>query len=100
MNKDNFFLGFILSLIAPLIGIVIVWAIRYLPQNISFNEFTYLVSTNPNNITRYVSLGGIAIIPLIAYYNKKKRVRTLYGIFVSIMIYAIIAVGYKFHIFY
>ncbi|HMN32191.1 MAG TPA: hypothetical protein PKA54_02335 [Chitinophagaceae bacterium] len=72
---------------------------KYLPQNVSLNEFSYLLSSNQSNITRFVSLGCITLIPLIAYYNKRKRTKTLYGIFVSIMIYSIIAVGFKFHIF-
>lgn len=99
MNRDNFFLGVLAGLIVPLIGVIMVYVYKYLPQNVSISEFIYLVKTNKNNIPKVISLGLIACIPLIAYYNNRKRYTTLKGIFVSIVLYGLIAVGYKFHIF-
>ncbi|MBK6330289.1 MAG: hypothetical protein IPF62_07135 [Bacteroidetes bacterium] len=75
------------------------YVFKYIPQNVSLDDFIYLVKTNKSNIPKVISLGLIACIPLIAYYNNRKRYSTLKGIFLSIMIYALLAVAYKFHIF-
>lgn len=99
MNKDNFFLGVIAGLVVPILGILMLYVFKYIPQNVSLDDFIYLVKTNKSNIPKVISLGLIACIPLIAYYNNRKRYSTLKGIFISIMIYALLAVAYKFHIF-
>ncbi len=99
MNKDNFFLGVIAGIVVPILGILMLYVFKYIPQNVSLDDFIYLVKTNKSNIPKVISLGLIACIPLIAYYNNRKRYSTLKGIFLSIMIYALLAVAYKFHIF-
>ena len=99
MNKDNFFLGVIAGLVVPILGILMLYVFKYIPQNVSLDDFIYLVKTNKSNIPKVISLGLIACIPLIAYYNNRKRYSTLKGIFISIMIYALLAVAFKFHIF-
>ena len=99
MNKDNFFLGVIAGLVVPILGILMLYVFKYIPQNVSLDDFIYLVKTNKSNIPKVISLGLIACIPLIAYYNNRKRYSTLKGIFLSIMIYALLVVAYKFHIF-
>jgi uncharacterized membrane protein len=99
MNKDNFFLGLLAGLIVPLLGVIMVYIYKYLPQNVSLSDFIYLVKTNKSNIPKVISLGLIACIPLIAFYNNRKRFTTLKGIFVSIILYGLIAVAYKFNIF-
>lgn len=82
----------------PILGILMLYVFKYIPQNVSLDDFIYLVKTNKSNIPKVISLGLIACIPLIAYYNNRKRYSTLKGIFLSIMIYALLAVAYKFHI--
>ena len=99
MNKDNFLLGVIAGLVVPILGILMLYVFKYIPQNVSLDDFIYLVKTNKSNIPKVISLGLIACIPLIAYYNNRKRYSTLKGIFLSIMLYALLAVAYKFHIF-
>ncbi len=99
MNKDNFFLGLLAGLIVPLIGVIMVYVYKYLPQNVSLNDFIFLIKTNKSNIPKVISLGLIACIPLIAFYNNRKRFTTLKGIFVSIIFYGLIAVAYKFNVF-
>ena len=99
MNKDNFYLGVIAGIVVPILGILMLYVFKYIPQNVSLDDFIYLVKTNKSNIPKVISLGLIACIPLIAYYNNRKRYSTLKGIFLSIMIYALLAVAYKFHIF-
>lgn len=98
MNKDNFALGIIAGFIVPILGILMLYAIKYLPQNLSLNDFVFLLKTNKSNMPKVISLGLIACIPLIAFYNNRKRFKTLKGIFVSIIFYALLAVAYKFNL--
>lgn len=92
-------MGVCLGIIVPLLGVLMLYMIKYLPQNVGLNDFIYLVKTNKSNIPKVISLGLIACIPLIAYYNNRKRYTTLKGIFLSILLYGLLAVAYKFHIF-
>ncbi len=69
-----------------------------MPQNVSLADFLYLLKTNKSNISKVISLGLIACIPLITYYKNRKLFLTLKGIFAAIIIYALLAVAYKFNI--
>jgi hypothetical protein len=82
----------------PLLGILLLFVIKYMPQNVSLTDFIYLLKTNKPNISKVISLGLIACIPLITYYKNRKLYLTLRGIFIAIILYALLAVAYKFHL--
>jgi hypothetical protein len=82
----------------PLLGILLLFVIKYMPQNVSLTDFIYLLKTNKPNISKVISLGLIACIPLITYYKNRKLYLTLRGIFIAITLYALLAVAYKFHL--
>jgi len=98
MNKDHFILGIILGLIVPILGITVLYTVKFVPQNVSVSDFIIMLQKNKSNIPKVISLGMIACIPLIAYYNNRKCMRTLKGIFLSIIFYTLLAVAYKFRI--
>lgn len=98
MVRDNLFLGFLLGLIVPILGIALFYTIRFVPDNVSVSDFLYLIKTNKSMIPKVISLGMIACIPLITYYKNRRLYTTLKGIFVSIILYACIAIMYKFHV--
>jgi hypothetical protein len=90
-------MGFILGMIVPIFGISLLYVFKYMPQNVSVADYIYLLKTNKPNISKVISLGLIACIPLITYYKNRKAFQTLKGIFVAIIIYGLIAVAYKFN---
>ncbi|HOZ51955.1 MAG TPA: hypothetical protein PLU17_08870 [Chitinophagaceae bacterium] len=98
MIRNNIYFGFLLGVIVPLLGILFLFVIKYMPQNVSLADFLYLLKTNKSNISKVISLGLIACIPLITYYKNRKLFLTLKGIFAAIIIYALLAVAYKFNI--
>lgn len=98
MNRDQFFLGFILGILVPLFGILMFYTIQYLPDNISLSDFVYMIKSNHYIIPKILSLGMIACIPLITYYKNRRHYQTLKGVFVAIMLYVIIAISYKFNL--
>jgi uncharacterized BrkB/YihY/UPF0761 family membrane protein len=97
MNRDHFAFGFLLGILIPLLGILLFYAVKYLPNNISISDFTYMVAANHYIIPKIISLGLLTCIPLITFYKNRRRYQTLKGIFVGIMIYAVMAILYKFN---
>lgn len=97
MNRDSLFFGIIAGLIVPFLGMLMVFALRHLPQHQSFSDFIYLMKSNHQNIPRVISLSMIACIPLITYYKNRRRYQTLKGIFISIMFFVVLVVLYKFN---
>lgn len=69
-----------------------------MPQNVSLIDFYYLLQSNKPNISKVISLGLIACIPLITYYKNRRLYNTLKGIFISILFYALLAVAYRFNL--
>lgn len=98
MNRDSIVLGLLLGCIVPLFGVLVYYSIKYLPSNIGFQDFLYLLKSNHQNIPKVLSLGMIACIPLITYYKNRHRYETLKGVFVFIIIYVLLAVSYKFNL--
>jgi len=96
MIRNNLAFGFMLGVIVPLFGILFLYVLKYMPQNVSLADFIYLLKTNKSNISKVISLGLIACIPLITYYKNRKLYTTLKGIFAAIIIYVLIALAYKF----
>lgn len=98
MLRNNIVFGFILGIIVPLFGILFFFVIKYVPDNVSLSDFIEMLKTNKTNISKVISLGLLACIPLITYYKNRKMNETLKGIFAAIILYGLIAVAYKFHI--
>lgn len=97
MGKNNPILGFILGLIVPLFGTLFLYILKFMPQHISLHEFIQLAKNNPQNIPKVISLSLLACIPLITYFKNRRCYRTLNGIFVAILLYAVVVVAYKLH---
>lgn len=98
MNRDNFIFGAFLGILVPILGILFFYMIKYMPSNVSIADFLLMIKMNHYIIPKIISLGLIACIPLITYFKNRKRFTTLKGIFLSIIIYAILAVMYKFNL--
>lgn len=96
MNKNHIFFGIIAGLIVPILGVLMLYTIKYMPQNVSLTDFMYLLKGNKSNISKVISLGLIACIPLITYYRNRKMYQTLKGIFISIAMYALLAIAYRY----
>ena len=97
MVRDNIFFGLIMGLLIPLLGMLFFFVIKYVPQNVSLVDFYYLMKSNKTNISKVISLGLIACIPLITFYKNRRCYKTLQGVFVAIIVYGIFAVAFKYH---
>ena len=86
-KKDNLKLGLILGLIGPLLGLVVIYFIKF--PGISFGEFFDLFINTNRLITSIGSLSLLANVVLFTIYINTHRDNTAKGIFIVTLIYGI-----------
>ncbi len=86
-KKDNLRLGLVLGLIGPMLGLVIIYFVKF--PSYSFMEFlTYFMNDN-RMITSVGSLSLLANVILFTIYVNTHRDDTAKGIFLITMLYGI-----------
>ncbi len=93
-KKDNFLFGLSLGLIAPIIGFLIYKLIKF--KGLTISEMLQWMKFNPNLITVSISVSLLANAVLFTVYVNGYRDKTAKGIFVMTMMYAIIALAFKY----
>ncbi|MEO6290115.1 MAG: hypothetical protein ABIO76_09355 [Ginsengibacter sp.] len=93
-KKDNFVFGLALGLIAPMIGFMIFKLYKF--QGLTLAEMLQWIKFNPNLITVSISVSLMANAILFTIYINGHRDKTGKGIFVLTIIYAIIAMIFKY----
>ncbi len=93
-KKDNFIFGLVLGLIAPVFGFLLYKFVKYRPFSIS--EMMQWLKLNPNLITAFISVSLFANAVLFTLYINGHRDNTAKGIFVMTIIYAVIAMLFKY----
>jgi hypothetical protein len=99
MKRDNYFFGLFLGLLIPMLGVLFFYVILYVPDGVSISLFIHALKTNPMMVSKMLSLGMIACIPLFTFYRNNRMFKTLYGIFGPVLVYAILVIGSRFDIF-
>lgn len=93
-KKDNFIFGLALGIIAPIIGFLIYKLIKF--KMYSLQEMFYYLKSNPNLITGFISISLLANVILFTVYINGRRDKTAKGVFAITIVYAIIALGFKY----
>jgi hypothetical protein len=93
-KKDNFIFGLALGLIAPIIGFLIYKLVKF--KGLSISEMLQWMKFNPNLITVSISVSLLANAILFTVYVNGYRDKTAKGIFLMTMIYAVIALAFKY----
>jgi hypothetical protein len=94
-KKDNLRLGLLLGLVAPIISLVIYYFVKFYPT-FSIKDFFFFLQTNKTQITA-VSVPCLVLnIALFTYYINSHKDNTAKGIFTASLIYAILALLFKF----
>ncbi|HVT86339.1 MAG TPA: hypothetical protein VHD35_14135 [Chitinophagaceae bacterium] len=86
-KKDNLKLGLILGLIGPLVGLLIIYFIKF--PGLSFGDFFDLFINTNRLITSIGSLSLLANVLLFTIYINTHRDNTAKGIFLITLIYGI-----------
>jgi hypothetical protein len=93
-KKDNLRLGMLLGLVAPLVSLIIYYYVKF--SSVSVSEFLSFLHHHRDQITA-VSVPCLLLnIALFTVYINSHRDQTAKGIFVATLIYAILALLFKF----
>jgi hypothetical protein len=87
LKKDNFKLGLVIGLLAPLLGLVILYYLKF--PSVSFGDFISFFITENRLITSLGSLCLLANVVFFTIYINTNRDKTATGIFVLTLIYGI-----------
>ena len=94
-RKDNFIFGMALGLVAPIIGFMLFKLYKY--NGLTLTEMLQWMKFNPNLITISISVSLMANAILFTIYINGHRDKTAKGIFILTVIYAIIAMIFKYY---
>lgn len=86
-KKDNLKLGILLGLIGPVLGLVIIYFLKY--SELSFMDFLDLFFNTKSMITAIGSLSLLANVILFTLYINTHRDNTAKGIFLITLVYGI-----------
>ena len=86
-KKDNLKLGLILGLIGPVVGLFIVYLIKY--STFTFGDFLSTFFNDRRLITSIGSLSLLANVVLFTIYVNTHKDHTAKGIFIITLIYGI-----------
>jgi hypothetical protein len=86
-TKDNLKLGLVLGLVGPLLGLVVVYFVKF--GDMGFGEFFDLFINTNRLITSIGSLSLLANVVLFTLYINTHRDHTAKGIFIVTLIYGI-----------
>lgn len=93
-KKDNFIYGLSLGFIAPMLGFIIYKFVKF--RYLTLAEMFQWMKMNSNLITVAISVSLMANAVLFTIFVNGHRDKTAKGIFVMTLIYAAIAMGFKF----
>jgi len=94
-KKDNLRLGLVLGLIAPIISLIIYYFVKFYPV-FSVKDFLDFIRNNKSQITAISVPCLVLNIALFTIYINSHRDQTAKGVFAATLIYAIIALVFKF----
>ena len=93
-KKDNLKLGLLLGLVAPFVSLIIYYYVKF--SSVPFSEFMSFLHHHRDQITA-VSVPCLLLnIVLFTVYINSHRDQTAKGVFVATLIYAIVALLFKF----
>ena len=95
LKKDNLRLGLILGLVAPILSLAVYYLIKFYPTY-PISDFFIFLRTNKSQVTAICVPCLVLNIALFTYYINSHLDKTAKGIFAATIVYAIIALLFKF----
>ena len=89
LRRDNLKLGFLLGLIAPVLGLIIYYFVAFYVRNVSFTEFLRYLREYRSLLTGVSSVSLVANAVLFTIYINSRRDKTAKGIFLATLVYGI-----------
>ena len=93
-KKDNVKLGILIGLLAPSIGLIGYYLVKFYPT-FSFKEYANAIFNNKSVLTAVSSISLMANVVIFTYYINRKIDQTAKGIFLITCIYILAVLVYK-----
>ena len=94
-KKDNIRLGLVLGLVAPVLSLAIYYFVKFYPLY-TVHDFLSFIANNKSQVTAISVPCLVLNIALFTIYINSHRDNTAKGIFAATLIYAILALLFKF----
>jgi len=94
LKKDNFILGIVLGVLAPMLGIVCFYFINF--RSAKFINFLEVLFALKSFLSGVITVSLIANGAVFTIYTNTDRNETARGIFVVTMVYALICIILKY----
>ena len=94
-KKDNLRLGLVLGLVAPVLSLAIYYFVKFYPLY-TVRDFFSFVSSNKSQVTAISVPCLVLNIALFTIYINSHKDSTAKGVFAATLIYAILALLFKF----
>lgn len=94
-KKDNLRLGLVLGLIAPVLSLAVYYFVKFYPLY-TIRDFFGFIASNKSQVTAISVPCLVLNIALFTIYINSHRDNTAKGIFAATLIYAILALLFKF----
>jgi hypothetical protein len=95
LKRDHPGLGFVLGLIAPVVGFFIFYLLQFLPHGQSLAAYFRLFVQQHFLIPKVMSLSLLANAIIFFIYTQQRKDQTARGILAATLIYAVIIIIYK-----
>jgi hypothetical protein len=99
-RMDSILMGLLSSLFVTAFGVVLIYVLRYMPLNYSFDQFLKDIAAGTSKTSASLSLCLLANIPLMYFNQRRRRFKAFYGISIVIILLAIVIVASKFNLFH
>jgi hypothetical protein len=92
MHKNNFIIGVLAAVAASCFGLLVLYVLKFMPSNIELVEFINLLKNESQFRSGVLSLALLANIPLFYWCQRRKLMRSAYGVALIVFIVALIVV--------
>jgi hypothetical protein len=97
-KNDHFLFGFASSLAASIFGLVLVYVVKFMNNNVSFMQYLEMLQTEPSFRSAILSLALLANIPLVYFIQQRKLFKSFKGLAVVVLCLGLIIVLNKLHL--
>ncbi|HEY0679211.1 MAG TPA: hypothetical protein VGD17_13060 [Chitinophagaceae bacterium] len=94
-KKDSLRTGIVLGFLAPVLGMLGYYLIKFYPNNVTPQEFWMLLMQNRSFFTGLTSIALIANAVLFTIFINTRRDQTAKGVFVITLVYGIVVLLVK-----
>jgi hypothetical protein len=98
MHRNNFIVGIVASVAASIFGLLLLYVFKFMPANIELAEYATLIKTESSFRSSVLSLALLANIPLFYWCQRRKLMRSAYGVAAIVLLVGLLIVLSKLNI--